>query len=267
MEGGVDRDLIATNTSAQYTPIKGGWERQKLPFYSRFHTNNTAGVDVFSHNVSHMPGSLLFPTTVLGGSSVAHISKCEARAVIVVPNTRAAWFPIIEGAGVRPVQTASQGAGSQFFKVHHQRGAEPYTFGRGGMRALEADLGELYNSYKDNHAPRRDTQHPSTNKQMHTRTRRPITSRPSHRRISLRDAYTHKATSTRIVTSHRRISTRGAHRLTVHDNNTYARPAGSHQVTAVSVHAAHIHTRRPVHASRKSPPNQYTRSTSNDNTR
>ena len=130
------------------------------------------------------------------------------------------------------------------------------------MRAVEVGLGELYNSYKDNHARHRDTQHPRTNKQMHTRTRRPITSRSSHRRISTRDAYTHKATSTRIATSHRRIS--GAHRLTVHDNNTCARPAGSHQVTAESVHAAHIHTRRPVQASRKSPPNQYTRSTSNE---
>ena len=107
---------------------------------------------------------------------LAHISKCEARAVIVVPNTRAAWFPMIEGAEVRSVQTTSQGAGSQFFKVHHHRGAEPYTFGRGGMRAVEVDLGKLYNSYKDNHATRRDTQHPSTNKQMHTRTGRPITS-------------------------------------------------------------------------------------------
>ena len=69
-----------------------------------------------------------------------HISKCEARAVIVVPNTRASWFPMIEGAGVRSVQIASQSAGSQFFRVHHQRGAEPYTFGRGGMRAVEVDF-------------------------------------------------------------------------------------------------------------------------------
>ena len=63
-------DLMATDTSAQYIPTEGGWERQKLPFYPRYHTNNTAGVDVSSHNVSHMPGSLLFFTTVLGGSSV-----------------------------------------------------------------------------------------------------------------------------------------------------------------------------------------------------
>ena len=71
---------------------------------------------------------------------LARISKCKARAVIVVPNTRASWFSIIEGAGVRSVQIASQGAGSQFLRVHHQRGAEPYTFGRGGMRAVEVDF-------------------------------------------------------------------------------------------------------------------------------
>ena len=128
-------DLMATDTSAQYAPIEGGWECQKLPFYSRFHTNNTAGVEVFSHNVSHMPGSLqkcfgyCFPQSSLVGVVLAHISKCKARAVmIVVPNTRASWFPMIEGAGVRSVQIASQGAGSQFLRVHHQRGAESYTF-------------------------------------------------------------------------------------------------------------------------------------------
>ena len=71
---------------------------------------------------------------------LAHISRCEARAVIMVINTRASWFPMIKGAGVRSVQIASQGAGSQFLRVHHQHGAEPYTFDRGGMRAVEVDF-------------------------------------------------------------------------------------------------------------------------------
>ena len=93
--GGVDMDLMATDTSAQSAPIGGGLERQNLPFYSWFHTNNTAGVDVFSHNVSHMPGSLqkcfgyCFPQPSLVGVVLVHICKCQARAVIVVPNTRA----------------------------------------------------------------------------------------------------------------------------------------------------------------------------------
>ena len=43
----------------------------------------------------------------------------------------------------------------------------------------------------------------------------------SHRRISTRGAHTHKATSTRITTSHRRMSTRGAHRLRSQRPNQY----------------------------------------------
>ena len=52
------------------------WHNAHINAKETFALNNTAGVDVFSHNVSHMPGSLqkmfwlLFPTTVLGGSSV-----------------------------------------------------------------------------------------------------------------------------------------------------------------------------------------------------
>ena len=81
---------------------------------------------------------LLLPTTVLSGSNVgAHnIGKCEARAVIVVCNTRASWFPMIEGAGVRLVQIAPKGQNSQFFRVDHQRGAEPYRFGQRGIRLV-----------------------------------------------------------------------------------------------------------------------------------
>ena len=55
---GVDMNMMATDTSDQRTPIGGGLIRQRLPLYSRFYTNGTAGVDVFSHNVNHMPGSL-----------------------------------------------------------------------------------------------------------------------------------------------------------------------------------------------------------------
>ena len=36
---------------------------------------------------------------------LAYISKCKARAVIVVPNTRASWFPIIERGSRSPFST------------------------------------------------------------------------------------------------------------------------------------------------------------------
>ena len=142
-------DLMATDASVQRAPIGGnggGLIRRRLLFYSRFHTNGTARVDVFSHNVSHMPGSFrkwigyCFPQPFLVGVVLAHISKCQARAVIVEPNTRASWFPMIEGTGVRSVKIASQVEDSQLLRIHHQRGAEPYTVGRGGMRAVEVNF-------------------------------------------------------------------------------------------------------------------------------
>ena len=66
--GGVVMDLMATDASPQYTRLRAVGN-SKATLYPRFHTNNTAGIEVFSHNVSHMPGSLLFLTTVLDGSS------------------------------------------------------------------------------------------------------------------------------------------------------------------------------------------------------
>ena len=137
-------NLMATGTYTQRVP--GGLLYRRLPFYSHFHTNGTAGADVFSHNVNRMLGLLrtcfgyCFPQPSLVGVVLAHMSRCKARPVIVVPNTRASWFPMTEGERVRSVQIASLVDDSQFFRVHHQRGAEPYTFGRGDMRAVEVDI-------------------------------------------------------------------------------------------------------------------------------
>ena len=95
-------DLMATYTSAQCAPTGGGVLYRRLPSYSRFQTNGTVGVDIFGRNVNRMPGSLqtrfgyCFPQPSLVGVVLTHISKCKARAVIVVPNTRASWFPMIE---------------------------------------------------------------------------------------------------------------------------------------------------------------------------
>ena len=115
-------DLMATDTSAQRAAIGGGLTYRRLPFYSRFHTNGIAGVDVFHQNVNHMLGSLrtcfgyCFPQPFLVGVVLVHVCKCKARAVVVVSNTRASWFPMIEGAEVRSLQIASKGEDSQFLR-------------------------------------------------------------------------------------------------------------------------------------------------------
>ena len=102
-------------------------------------------------------------------------------------------------------------------------------------------LRETCNLYKDNHAPRRDTQHPRADKQTRIRTRRPVnTSRPvtsesvhaAHiRTYAQGDQYTHDGQSPPNQYT-RRTSTAATTPKSVHDNKTYARPAGSHQSSA-----------------------------------
>ena len=46
--------LMATGTSVQWIPGGGHGADRALPFYSRYYTNGTAGVD---QDVSHMPAS------------------------------------------------------------------------------------------------------------------------------------------------------------------------------------------------------------------
>ena len=109
---------MATGASAQRAPTGGGSLHRTLPFYSRFHTNGTAGVDIFSLNVSHMSASLricfgyYFPQLSLVGDVLAHMSKCYARAANVGPNIRASRFPMLVGTKVRSVQIAFKGEDS-----------------------------------------------------------------------------------------------------------------------------------------------------------
>ena len=55
--GGFNMDLMATGTSAHWTPDVGRDANRALPFYSRYHTANAVSVDILGQDVSHMPGS------------------------------------------------------------------------------------------------------------------------------------------------------------------------------------------------------------------
>ena len=144
------------------------------------------------------------------GSVLAHMYKCKATAVTVRPNTRASWFPTIAGAEVSSVQIASKDEDSQFFRVHHQRAAEPYTVSRGGMRAVEVEFKWNLSLYEENHERHEDIQHACTDKRAHVRIvvhpPRLLTPKPVH--------------SAHFDDAHRNRP--------VHGNNAYARPAGLH---------------------------------------
>ena len=115
-----------------------------LPFYSRYHTTGTAGVDVLGQDVSHMPGSanacFCFPPPQMVAVVLQHMQGCKDRVVVVIPDDRRSYFPLLATATVRSVPVAAKGGASTFFRMHHQKGRMSFVFRQCGMRAAEMDF-------------------------------------------------------------------------------------------------------------------------------
>ena len=144
--GGFNMDVMATDTSAQWIPGGGQDADRALPFYSRYHSDGTAGVDVLGQDVSHMPGSANacfgfgFPQPQMIAVVLQHIQDCKARPVVVVPDDRQSWFPLLTAATVRSVPVAAKGGAAKFFRMYHQKGRLSFVFRQRGMRAVEVDF-------------------------------------------------------------------------------------------------------------------------------
>ena len=146
--GGADLDMIATTASAQRIPTGLEYEGTPWPFFSRYATEGSAGVDVFSQDVTIVPNAkrgcfgFCFPPSDLVGV-VLHFCTYERGklmscggsgtrpAKVVVPQTR------LEKATIRAQSNSEPGKSHHFFRMHHQRGSEVFTFPHWGMRAVE----------------------------------------------------------------------------------------------------------------------------------
>ena len=132
--GGFDVDLMATGTSVQWIPGGGQHADRALPFYARYHTDGTAGVDVLGQDVSHMPGlanacfGFCFPPPQMIAVVLQHMQGCKARAVVVVPGDRQSWLPLLAAATVRSVPVAAKGGAGTFFRMHRQKGRVSFVF-------------------------------------------------------------------------------------------------------------------------------------------
>lgn len=187
--GGGDMGLMAADTSAKCAPTGDYTPGRRLPFYSRFHTDGTGGVDELSHDVSHMPGSnqtcfgYCFPQSSLVGVVLVHLSTCEARAVIVVPNTRASWFPVIAE------QESAQYTLRQKERTATSLGCTTNAKQSGTQSVERWASNAAFESYDDSQVHRNDTQSSRTAERAHIK---------------------YKSISTRTTTAHRPTSTRGA---------------------------------------------------------
>ena len=139
-------DLMVTGTSVRWTPDVGRDADRALPFYSRYHTAGTTGIDVLRHNVSHMTGSanacfgFCFPPPQMVAVVLQHMQDCKARGVVVVPDDRQSWFPLLAAATVRSVLVAAKGGAGTFSRMNHQKNRVSFVFWQWGMRAVEVDF-------------------------------------------------------------------------------------------------------------------------------
>lgn len=144
--GGFDMDLMATTASAQRIPAGNVGEGSSLPFYSRYNTAGSSGTDVLSQNINKMPGSqrecfgFCFPPTSMVGVVLQHLEEQKAHAVVVVPDRKDSWYPLLQGATVQAQSVSARGENGQFFRYHHKKGKVPYGFRLFGMRAVEVDF-------------------------------------------------------------------------------------------------------------------------------
>ena len=54
------------------------------------------------------------PPPVMAGHIVQHLAECQAHAVVVVPDTRPYWFPLVHQATVQSLEVAPRAASGYF---------------------------------------------------------------------------------------------------------------------------------------------------------
>lgn len=92
-------DLMASSDNARHTLNPAAGQSTRLPFFSRYYCEPSAGVDVFQHDVATMPGQsteavgFCFPPPDMVGPLVQHLAECRAHAVVVLPAIHTYWSP------------------------------------------------------------------------------------------------------------------------------------------------------------------------------
>lgn len=140
--GPFDIDLMACTASAQVSPVTG----LSLPFFSRFSCPGSAGRDVLAQNAAVMPGTTVpafgycFPPPSMAGHVVQHLAECRARAVLVVPDNRPYWFPLVQLASVRSLVIAPRNEAGVFQWPCSTGALRGWRYPRWAMVAYEVDF-------------------------------------------------------------------------------------------------------------------------------
>ncbi|CAM9778541.1 unnamed protein product, partial [Sphacelaria rigidula] len=102
--GAFDADFMATNVSVHRVPRGQPREGSGYPFCARYACPGAAAIDVLAQDVALTPGLsekglyFCFPPVCMVGGVLQRMGECRARAVVVVPATKGAWYPRLRSA-------------------------------------------------------------------------------------------------------------------------------------------------------------------------
>ena len=125
--GAFSIDLIASFASAHCIPATAQGAGNRLPCFTRYACDASAGVDLFAQDVACLPGEIArafacFLSIVLANPAVQHLAEQKAHAVVLLPSVAGLWEPRMGIVRKRFFTVASPGDKSVFFAKHNQRG-------------------------------------------------------------------------------------------------------------------------------------------------
>ena len=133
---------MACAVSVLRSPVSG----EALPFFSRYDCARSAGTDVLAQDVSIVPGTaapafgFCFPPPVMAGHIVQHLTECEAHAVVLLPDVKAYWSPVVQLAALRSITVAPVAATGCFQCPSPKGGLRNWRYPRWGEVAYEVDF-------------------------------------------------------------------------------------------------------------------------------
>ena len=111
-------DLMVCTASVLRSPVSG----EALPFFSQYDCAGSAGTDVLAQDVLIEPGTrapafcFCFPPRAMADHIVQHLAECKARPVVLLPDVKAYWLPVVQLAAVRSI-TGGPGVGGRVLSV------------------------------------------------------------------------------------------------------------------------------------------------------
>ena len=116
-------DPMASKASAKRIPGSS----HTLPLFSQYDCPESSGVDVLAQDASRLPCTsgrafgYCFPPPVRVGHVVKHMAECHAHTVVVVADTRAYWYPLVQESMVSSLKVIPKGMFG-FFRWPYQDG-------------------------------------------------------------------------------------------------------------------------------------------------